>query len=120
MIIKVAAVGYGEAPTKAFDEVDGGIGGAVAETVGKLLRKLAGSRQVLCVTHLPQVASMAHHHLQVDKKTDGTSTETRIRPLDDKHRIQEIARMLGGIEITRQTLAHASEMVDRSRQTPAA
>ncbi|MGM0676522.1 MAG: DNA repair protein RecN [Pseudomonadota bacterium] len=99
--------------TLIFDEVDTGIGGAVAEVVGRQLRALGEYRQVLCVTHLPQVAAQAHHHLQVSKHKGRDHTATHIQPLVDDNRIRELARMLGGVEITDQTLAHAAEMVDR-------
>ena len=102
-------------PTLIYDEVDTGIGGAVAEVVGRQLRRLGVSRQVLCVTHLPQVAAQAHHHLQVAKKKGRDSTQTRIAVLKDDQRIEEIARMLGGVELTEQTLAHAEEMIQRAQ-----
>jgi DNA repair protein RecN (Recombination protein N) len=114
LAIQVASAGCGEVPTLIFDEVDVGIGGAVAEIVGRLLRQLGESRQVLCVTHLPQVAAQSHQHLQVAKRTDGKHTETGIAPLEAATRIQEIARMLGGVDITEQTLAHAAEMIGRA------
>lgn len=101
-------------PTLIFDEVDVGIGGGVAEIVGNRLRNLADNRQVLCVTHLPQVAAQAHHHLQVSKTRGKDHTGTSIRMLDEAARGQEIARMLGGVEITAQTLAHAEEMLSRA------
>lgn len=101
-------------PTLIFDEVDVGIGGGVAEIVGNRLRNLADNRQVLCVTHLPQVAAQAHHHLQVSKTRSKDHTGTSIRALDEAARGQEIARMLGGVEITAQTLAHAEEMLRRA------
>ncbi len=102
-------------PTLVFDEVDVGIGGGVAEIVGKQLRTLGGSHQVLCITHLPQVAALAHQHLQVRKRSTGDTTVTTIAPLSDAERYEEIARMLGGVEITKQTRAHAREMVTRAR-----
>ncbi len=102
-------------PTLIFDEVDTGIGGGIAEVVGRRLRELGGSRQVLCVTHLPQVAAQAHRHLQVSKHSDGTSTATRILALDQEARVGEVARMLGGMELTDNTLAHAREMIDRAQ-----
>ncbi len=111
LAIQVATANCSRIPTLIFDEVDVGIGGAIAETVGKLLRQLGTQNQVLCVTHLPQVAAQANQHLQVSKSTDGKTTETRIVTLDQEQRIEEIARMLGGADITRQTLAHAREMV---------
>jgi len=102
-------------PTLVFDEVDVGIGGGIAEIVGKQLRTLGGSHQVLCVTHLPQVAALAHQHLQVSKQTKGGQTFTAITPLSETARCEEIARMLGGVEITKQTRAHAEEMVSRAQ-----
>lgn len=102
-------------PTLVFDEVDAGIGGAVAEVVGRQLRALGGAHQVLCVTHLPQVAAQAHHHYQVTKQKGRDSTRTGIVPLSDDRRVQEIARMLGGMELTAQTLAHAEEMIARAQ-----
>ena len=102
-------------PTLVFDEVDVGIGGRVAEIVGQRLRKLGGNRQVLCVTHLPQVAALGHNHLQVSKHTDGKLTITQIQPLQTEQRVDELARMLGGLEITEQTLSHAREMIERAQ-----
>ncbi len=98
-------------PTLIFDEVDSGIGGGVAEIVGKLLHSLSDKRQVFCVTHLAQVASQGDHHLQVAKATHAGTTLTRVGELNDEERIDEIARMLGGVKITEQTLAHAEEML---------
>src|SRR5262249_44398900 len=105
LAIEVAALGLDDVPTMVFDEVDSGIGGAVAEVVGQKLRRLGAGRQVLCVTHLPQVAAQGHAHLRVAKSSDGKSTQIAIEALGDKTRRDEIARMLGGIEITRETLA---------------
>ncbi len=102
-------------PTLVFDEVDVGIGGGVAEIVGQHLRALAKTRQVLCITHLPQVASQGAHHLKVRKQTHDETTYTRIDSLLGEPRVEEIARMLGGIEITAQTRAHAREMIERSQ-----
>jgi DNA repair protein RecN (Recombination protein N) len=103
---KAAAV-----PTLIFDEVDAGIGGAVAEVVGKKLRALGNERQVLCVTHLPQVAAQADNQWSVAKLTANGVTRSRVSVLDDKARIEEIARMLGGLEITSTTRRHAAEML---------
>ncbi len=114
LCIQVATAECAAIPTLVFDEVDVGIGGAVAEVVGRLLRALGERRQVLCVTHLPQVAAQAHHHLQVRKETRDGQTHTHIRRLDAKARIDEIARMLGGTTITEKTLAHAREMIERA------
>ena len=97
-----------------FDEVDAGIGGAVAEVVGRKLRALGERSQVFCVTHLPQVAAQGQHHLRVVKSSDSDSTETRIETMEGNARRGEIARMLGGIEITRETLAHAEQMLGGS------
>ncbi|MDB6158545.1 MAG: recombination and repair protein [Gammaproteobacteria bacterium] len=94
-----------------FDEVDSGIGGAVAEIVGRELRALGESGQVLCVTHLPQVASQGHHHLRVAKSTDGRTTRTALTELAPQDRVGEIARMLGGIEVTGKAREHAREML---------
>jgi DNA repair protein RecN (Recombination protein N) len=97
-----------------FDEVDSGIGGRIAEAVGKRLRGLAASNQIFCVTHLPQVAAFAQHHFSVEKRLNGSRTETDIRSLNPQERIQEIARMLGGAVITETTRKHAAEMLERS------
>ena len=107
----ITAQGKG-VPTMVFDEVDVGIGGGIAEIVGQKMRELGKQKQVLCVTHLPQVASLGHHHLLVKKDSDKDNTWTQITPLDQKERVGEIARMLGGLKITDQTLAHAEEMLD--------
>ncbi len=99
-------------PTMIFDEVDSGIGGGIAEVVGKKMRQLSHNRQVLCVTHLPQVASQAHQHLFVSKNNQSEEiTTSSVRLLTDDERVTEIARMLGGIQITENTLAHAREML---------
>ena len=99
-------------PTLIFDEVDSGIGGAVAEVVGRLLKRLGQQRQVLCVTHLPQVASQANQHFQVAKgTTDAGKTVSHIDVLDSKSRVEEVARMLGGLEITATTRKHARELL---------
>ncbi len=94
-----------------FDEVDSGVGGGIAEMVGRRLHELAAARQVLCVTHLPQVASQADHHLRVNKITDGKSTKTSVTVLQHGERIEELARMLGGVDITQRTRDHAEEML---------
>ncbi|MCP5419639.1 MAG: DNA repair protein RecN [Gammaproteobacteria bacterium] len=112
LALQVIAARNARIPTLIFDEVDSGIGGAVAEMVGRQLRALGEQRQVLCVTHLPQVAALGHHQLKVDKQTDGHSTRTAIEWLDDARRIEEIARMLGGVQVTEQTRAHARELVE--------
>lgn len=99
-------------PTLIFDEVDSGIGGGVAEVVGRLLKRLGQERQVLCVTHLPQVASQGNSHFQVAKSTLANGkTASRIEVLDAKARVEEVARMLGGLEITATTRKHARELL---------
>jgi DNA repair protein RecN (Recombination protein N) len=104
-----------------FDEVDSGIGGAVAEIVGRELHSLAESSQVLCVTHLPQVAAQGHHHLRVTKLTDGKTTRTSLTHLSADDRVEEIARMLGGVEVTAKAREHAKEMLKIAAATvPAA
>lgn len=107
----IASEGSG-VPTLIFDEVDAGIGGRVADIVGRELRRLAGNRQVLCVTHLPQVASLAHHHVQVHKQSVRRRTHTDLRNLSGEDRVEEIARMLGGVDITDQAIAHARQMLE--------
>ncbi len=98
-------------PALIFDEVDSGIGGGIAEVVGQQLRKLGANRQVLCVTHLPQVASQAHHHFKVTKIKGTDTTSTGMIVLDKKQRVDELARMMGGLEITQSTLNLAEEML---------
>lgn len=98
-------------PSLVFDEVDVGIGGAIAEVVGRLLHRLGQDGQVLCVTHQPQVASQADHHLFVSKQQKKKNTTTELHKLDDNDKVEEIARMLGGIAITDQSRAHAQEML---------
>ncbi len=98
-------------PTMIFDEVDSGIGGGIAEIVGRKMRSLSENRQVMCVTHLPQVAAQAHQHLFVSKNNDSDVTASTVKRLSDKERIEEVARMLGGVNMTENTLAHAAEML---------
>lgn len=116
LAIEVAALGSDAVGTMVFDEVDAGIGGAVAEVVGQKLRALGAHSQVLCVTHLPQVAAQGHAHLRVSKASQGDSTHTRIQALDAAAREEEIARMLGGIEITRETRANARQMLAAAKR----
>ncbi|MGB5333588.1 MAG: DNA repair protein RecN [Woeseiaceae bacterium] len=111
LAIQVIASDGSAIPTMVFDEIDSGVGGGVAEMVGRRLQELGASRQVLCVTHLPQVASLADRHFRISKVSDGNSTRTRLHVLNKDERVEELARMLGGVEITRKTLAHAAEML---------
>jgi len=109
--IQVIASDGSAIPTMIFDEVDSGVGGGIAEMVGLKLRELGETRQVFCVTHLPQVASLADHHFRIFKISDGKSTKTSVTHLSDDERIDELARMLGGVEITTRTRDHAAEML---------
>lgn len=111
LAIQVIASDGNTIPTMIFDEIDSGIGGGVAEMLGRRLNEVSENRQVLCVTHLPQVASLADHHYQINKSTNGQSTSTSINLLDNSERIEELARMLGGVAITKKTRAHAAEML---------
>jgi DNA repair protein RecN (Recombination protein N) len=113
LALKVILAGNASVETVVFDEVDAGIGGEVAEVVGKKLDQLAKTHQVICITHLPQIAKFARHHFRISKHVRVGRTETNIEQLGDKERIQEIARMLGGQKITPKTLAHAKELVER-------
>ena len=111
LAIHVLTAQQGTTPTLLFDEVDVGIGGSTAAIVGQMLRQLGEKTQILCITHLPQVAAQGHHHLQVNKHIVGKTTQTQTVRLDRKAKIQEIARMLSGLTITAQTLKHAEELL---------
>ncbi|AGB77088.1 DNA repair protein RecN [Enterobacteriaceae bacterium strain FGI 57] len=111
LAIQVITARKMETPALIFDEVDVGISGPTAAVVGRLLRQLGESTQVMCVTHLPQVAGCGHHHFFVSKETDGEMTETHMQVLDKRARLQELARLLGGSEVTRNTLANAKELL---------
>lgn len=113
LALEVAAIGNDPVPTMVFDEVDSGVGGAVAEILGQKLRRLGHEAQVLCVTHLPQVAAQGHAHLRVHKEARQNRTRTLVTALSEHERVQEIARMLGGLDITDTTLAHARQMLAR-------
>jgi DNA repair protein RecN (Recombination protein N) len=114
LALQVVLAGTGRIPTMIFDEVDVGIGGRVAEVVGRKLRALGQARQVLCITHLAQVAAQGVQHVQVRKRTEGKTTTAEAAPLDARERTLEIARMIGGVEISKQTLAHAKDMLSRA------
>lgn len=111
LAIQVVTAQSNPTATLMFDEVDVGIGGAIAEVVGKLLRELGEKSQIMCITHQPQVASQGHQHLYVSKKSTKTSTQTQVVCIDSQQRINEIARMLGGVDITQRSLDHAREML---------
>ena len=110
ILAKVDAVG-----TIVFDEVDAGIGGVVADAVGEKMTALAGVHQVICITHLAQIAKFAHHHFMISKHTQGGRTATRIRLLTETERVEEIARITGGSHVTASTLEHAREMLQKAR-----
>jgi DNA repair protein RecN (Recombination protein N) len=118
LAIQVTTSSDKSTPTMIFDEVDSGIGGGIAEIVGQKLRSLSRDRQVMCVTHLPQVAAQAHHHLFVAKNQQTDITSSTVRVLDGEERILEVARMLGGVNITENTLAHAREMLTLGNSQP--
>ncbi|MFL6692894.1 MAG: DNA repair protein RecN [Ramlibacter sp.] len=111
LAIAVTTSRLGEAQTLIFDEVDSGVGGAVAETVGRLMKQLGRDRQVLAVTHLPQVAACADHHLVVAKKSERSGVSSSVAPVEGEKRVAEVARMLGGERLSGTTLAHAKEML---------
>jgi len=111
LAIAVTTSELGEAGTLIFDEVDSGVGGAVAETVGRLLKQLGQHRQVLAVTHLPPVAAWADHHLLVSKAAAQGQVSSQVRPISGEERVSEIARMLGGEKLSATTLAHARQML---------
>lgn len=117
LAIQVVTAGTRSVPTLVFDEVDVGIGGGIAEIVGKHLRKLANSRQVICITHLPQVAAQAHQQLQVNKNQSSDSTHIELTQLTTEQRIEEIARMLGGVKLTEKTRSHAEEMLEQAGES---
>jgi DNA repair protein RecN (Recombination protein N) len=111
LAIKSLVLAPGDIPTLLFDEVDAGIGGGVAEIVGKKLKKVAAAHQVICVTHLPQIAALADTHYVVHKEVGKGQTVTKVKELENNERVDEIARMLGGLKITEKTRKHAEEMV---------
>jgi DNA repair protein RecN (Recombination protein N) len=115
LALKTILVEGDSIPTLVFDEVDAGIGGAVAEEVGKKLKRVAAKHQVFCITHLPQIASMATSHYGVAKSVKKDRTSTEVRLLEKQERVEEIARMLGGKTITEATLKHAEEMIERGK-----
>ena len=111
LAIEVAALGLDAVPTMVFDEVDTGIGGAVAEIVGQKLRALGAQRQVLCVTHLPQVAAQGHAHYRVSKAPVEGMTQSAVEKLGAKQREEELARMLGGVEVSKDAHAGAKRLL---------
>ncbi len=121
LAVQVAAAHESGGPScMIFDEVDAGVGGAVAEMVGRELAALGRRGQALCVTHLPQVASQADHHIRVAKFSDGQTSRTRLAVLGGEERVEELARMLAGVEVTEAARSHAREMLERRTPAPAA
>ncbi|MEZ5739877.1 MAG: DNA repair protein RecN [Burkholderiaceae bacterium] len=120
LAIAVAAAQANPVPTLIFDEADAGVGGSVADAIGQLMRQLGQSRQILAVTHLPQVAARGHGHYLVSREKSAQGSGTRVRRLDDEARIEEVARMLGGARVSATTRNHAGEMIrDAAADTPA-
>ena len=117
LAIAVVTAQYAPVDTLIFDEVDSGIGGATAEVVGRLLQQLGRTRQVLCVTHLPQVAACGSAHWRVEKLQEEGRTRSTLRILSREDRVQEIARMLSGLQISQKTLAAAQEMMMKSEDS---
>jgi len=115
LALKVILAASDQVPVLIFDEVDAGIGGKTADTVGRKLRQVARARQVLCITHLPQIACYAEHHLRVEKRVDGERTVTQSAVLGKEERIREVARMLGGESVTDTSLSHALELIHQAR-----
>jgi len=120
LAIQMITASQGRIPTLIFDEVDSGVGGGIAEIVGQHLRQLGNKdqvgNQVICITHLPQVASQSHHHMRVHKQSQQQHTSAHVEALAPKARVEEIARMLSGVEITQQSLTHAEEMITRAQE----
>jgi DNA repair protein RecN (Recombination protein N) len=112
LAIQMIAVEHLEVPVLIFDEVDSGVGGAVAEVVGRALRDIGEHKQVMCITHLAQVAASAHHHYRVNKYSENKDTSSAIEYLDAEQRVSELARMIGGVKLTQNTYSHAQEMLD--------
>ena len=117
LAIAVTTSQLGTAQTLIFDEVDSGVGGAVAETVGRLMQQLGQDRQVLAVTHLPQVAACADHHLVVSKQQRGKTVSSSVAPVQGDARVSEVARMLGGDHLVSTSQAHARQMLGLSGST---
>jgi DNA repair protein RecN (Recombination protein N) len=119
LAVKCVLAGLGPSGMYVFDEVDAGVGGAIAEVIGRKIRSVAHHRQVLCITHLPQIAVFAEHHFKVEKALQGERTVSTVRRLAPKEQREEIARMLGGLNITAKTRAAARELLLHARSTAA-
>ena len=116
LALKALSAAQDATPTLIFDEVDAGIGGGVAEVVGRRLKTLAARHQVLCITHLPQIAAFADHAYTVTKQTTKRRTLSSAKRLDKTERLQELARMLGGVEVTVEARRHARDMLERAQR----
>jgi DNA repair protein RecN (Recombination protein N) len=116
LAVKTVLARTDEVTTMIFDEIDTGIGGRIAEVVGRKLKELAKTQQVICITHLPQIASLADSHCRVEKRVTGGRTVVGVRMLGDEERVSEIARMLAGEKITDVTVAHAQEMIEQAKE----
>jgi DNA repair protein RecN (Recombination protein N) len=117
MLAIKSVMGGDRGKTMVFDEIDAGIGGRVAELVGRRLKNLGAGSQIICVTHLPQIAAYGDCHFVVEKYQGDDSTSARIRRLTEKERVEEIARMLGGLTITEKTVARAEEMLRHAQES---
>ena len=115
LALKTVLAATDSTPTLIFDEVDQGISGSIAEKTGNKLRALAGTHQVVCITHLPQIAAMGHHHLLVEKFQENDGAETRINPLNPEQQVREVARLLSGLTVSGHSLASAQEMVNKAK-----
>jgi DNA repair protein RecN (Recombination protein N) len=115
LVLKGLLSRQGSVETLIFDEVDSGIGGSLGEAVGKKLKKLSQFHQILCITHLPQIAAFAETHYQVAKKTVQKRTLTEIHPLEGEARVRELARMLGGDQTTEKTFSLAKELLNKAK-----
>ena len=106
---------YDEIPTMIFDEIDSGISGVAASVVGRKLTEIAQTHQIICITHLPQIAAYGNHNYKIEKNSDESMTFTTVLPLSENEKIREIARLLGGVNITETTIKSAEELVNASK-----
>jgi DNA repair protein RecN (Recombination protein N) len=102
-------------PTMIFDEIDSGVSGVTASIVGEKLKRMANGRQIICITHLPQIAAFADHHYMIEKRSDDADTYTTLTELSDEERVKEIARLIGGSTVTGTTMDSARELIDASK-----
>jgi DNA repair protein RecN (Recombination protein N) len=116
LAIRGALAGEGTVATYVFDEIDAGVGGAVAQAIGQRLARAALNNQVLCITHLPQIAAYADAHFRVEKQIESGRTLTRVKRLTSEERVEELARMLGGARVTESARAHAKQLIEEAQQ----